>query len=122
LVLLSVVKHNKPSSENARLCHWLQVCAKPSRLTHRIRQSRVEQFQKVKSGVTVNQLRWFGIVPAEREKQANREVQASSMNGQCHLSHNKSLKAARVARWTVQTGAASHYRAGSACPLARRYV
>ncbi len=35
---------------------------------------------------------------------------------------NKSLKAFAVLTGTVQTGAASHYRAGSACPLARRYM
>ena len=35
---------------------------------------------------------------------------------------NKSLKAFAALTGTVQTGAASHYRAGSACPLARRYV
>ncbi len=33
---------------------------------------------------------------------------------------NKSLKAFALLTGTVQTGAASHYRAGLACPLAWR--
>jgi hypothetical protein len=36
------------------------------------------------------------------------------------FSSNKSLKAFAALTGTVQTGAASHCRAGSACPLARR--
>jgi hypothetical protein len=35
---------------------------------------------------------------------------------------NKSLKAFAALTWTVQTGAASHCRAGSSCPLALRYM
>jgi hypothetical protein len=35
---------------------------------------------------------------------------------------NQSLKAFASLTGTVQTGAASHYRAGSSCPLARRYM
>jgi hypothetical protein len=42
------------------------------------------------------------------------------MNTVCHLSHNKALKLARVARWTPSTGAASHYRAGFSRRLALR--
>ena len=34
---------------------------------------------------------------------------------------NKSLKPFAALTWTVQTGAASHYRAGSSCRLALRY-
>ena len=36
------------------------------------------------------------------------------------LPPNKSLKAFAALTGTVQTGAASHYRAGLACPLALR--
>ena len=39
-----------------------------------------------------------------------------------NMRYNKSLKAFAALTGTVQTGAASHYRAGSSCPLALRYV
>ena len=42
--------------------------------------------------------------------------------GNGSLAPNKSLKAFASLTGTVQTGAASHYRAGSACPLALRYT
>jgi len=38
------------------------------------------------------------------------------------LPPNKSLKPFAALTWTVQTGAASHYRAGSSCRLALRYM
>lgn len=38
------------------------------------------------------------------------------------LPPNKSLKAFAALTGTVQTGAASHCRAGSSCPLALRYA
>jgi hypothetical protein len=41
-------------------------------------------------------------------------------NYRCRVAHNKSLKLARVARWTAQTGAASQCIAGLFCRLARR--
>ena len=38
------------------------------------------------------------------------------------LPSNKSLKAFAALTWTVQIGAASHYRAVLSCPLALRYA
>jgi hypothetical protein len=60
----------------------------------------------------------FSLVPIETfRNSSSKEIAVTQTANQ---SPNKSLKLARVARWTVSTGAASQFIAGFNCRLALR--